>query len=73
MGLDFWDWWVYDITTMKIKFEAKPFAVVCMWKDNPNDFAVIEYFYHLELALEFANKKNRKNKENCKYEVMEYV
>ena len=55
------------------KTEAKPFAVVCKWEDNPTDFAVIEYFYNFDLALEFANKNNRQNTQNCKHEVMQYV
>lgn len=50
----------------------KPYALVCVHEDNPNDVQVIEYFYAPDPAFDLADELNKRNIAGKKYEVMKY-
>jgi len=50
----------------------KPYAVVCVHKDNPEDNKIIEYFYAPDPAVDLADELNKRNIIGRKYEVHKY-
>ena len=49
----------------------KKFAVICQWKDNPNDFQVLEYFSTYVEGRDYI-KTLPKNPDRYSYHVMSY-
>jgi hypothetical protein len=50
----------------------KPYALVCIHADNPEDVQVIEYFYAPDPAADLADELNKRNIIGRKYEVMKF-
>ena len=60
------------MTNIRKSYGCKPYALVCIYEDNPNDVQVIEYFYAPDPAFDLADELNKKNIIGRKYEVMKY-
>jgi hypothetical protein len=52
--------------------DHKPYALVCVHKDNPENNQVIEYFYAPDVPLDLADELNKRNIAGTKYEVMKF-
>ena len=50
--------------------DHKPYALVCVYNNNPEDYQAIEYFYAPDAALDLANVLNKYGIIGRKYEVM---
>lgn len=49
---------------------AKEYAVIRRWKDNPDNFQVIDYYNSKNECLEYISNQEKSNKYN--YEVAKY-
>jgi hypothetical protein len=52
--------------------DHKPYALVCVYDNNPEDYQAIEYFYAPDAALDLANILNKYGIIGRKYEVMKF-
>jgi hypothetical protein len=52
--------------------DHKPYALVCVYNNNPEDYQAIEYFYAPDAALDLANILNKYGIIGRKYEVMKF-
>jgi len=52
--------------------DHKPYALVCVYNNNPEDYQAIEYFYAPDAALDLANVLNKYGIIGRKYEVMKF-
>ena len=56
----------------KTNDDHKPYALVCVYNNNPEDYQAIEYFYAPDAALDLANVLNKYGIIGRKYEVMKF-
>jgi hypothetical protein len=52
--------------------DHKPYALVCVYDKNPEDYQVIECFYAPDVPLDLAEELNKRNIAGTKYEVMKF-
>jgi len=52
--------------------DHKPYALVCVYDKNPEDYQVIECFYAPDVALDLADELNKHGIIGRKYEVMKF-
>ena len=56
----------------KTNDDHKPYALVCVYDNDPEDYQVIECFYAPDAALDLADVLNKYGIIGRKYEVMKF-
>jgi|688.fasta_scaffold1128755_2 hypothetical protein len=52
--------------------DHKPYALVCVYTDDPIFFRVVDYFYAPDPAFDLADELNKSNIPDSKYKVIKF-
>jgi hypothetical protein len=56
----------------KTNDDHKPYALVCVYNDDPIFFRVVDYFYAPDQAFDLADELNKSNIPDSKYKVIKF-